>query len=255
MASGWIVELWADVLTRACGGSTPIRNWSELPAIGQLTISRPELLRPFDRYNVAHPDSPVRPFNFISVAYPRPFARAERLRLVAPYCKPTEAPEAEWYELQTGERIEITTEDLEGQVAPGRIQVKSYADVAREHVARPELKFGAPDGGPCLRTTTGTLRRRRLVALLRERLGKEGNLLDRRVEGQGVGEEAQDVYEDPNAFLTALPMLRGMPRTEVAKAVGISQRALRRIMSGESIPRRRIRERLESMAGHHRAST
>src|SRR5438552_1084507 len=103
MMPGWIDEVWTDALARERGATPPPRPWFEWPAIGQLTVSRPELLRPFEHYNEAHPEAPVRPFNFVSVAYPTAFSRAERPRLAAPYTKPERALEADWYELRSGE--------------------------------------------------------------------------------------------------------------------------------------------------------
>src|SRR4051794_3184967 len=95
-------------------------------------------------------------------------------------------------------RRRITTRDLKGEIVPGLIAVKSYADVARAHVRRPERKFQAPNGGPCVGGTSGKLGRRRVVAVRIEHLGKEGALLDRRAEGERLADEVQLVYVDPD---------------------------------------------------------
>ena len=173
MAHGWISELWTDALAEELGDTPAPRAWWDLPAIGQLTITRPELLRPFADHNRRRPERAIGPGNFVSVAYPKTFVRAERPRLIAPFVRPAEALKVEWLEVHSGETVRITTRDLGGEIVSDLIPVKSYADVAREHVARPERKFKAPSGGPCLRTTRGKLQRRRVLAVRFEHLGKK----------------------------------------------------------------------------------
>lgn len=250
MARGWIDELWEDALAEELGEVVVPRVWWELPAVGQLTITRPELLRPFADYNSRHPGRAIAPGNFVSVAYPKTFARADRPRLIAPFVSPREALRVEWFEVRSGESVRITTRDLGGEIVSGLVPVKSYADVAHAHVARPERKFEAPDGGPCLQTTRGKLRRRHVIALPRfEYLGKEANLLDRRSEGDDVAEKVQLVYVDPDDFRRyVIPVLRLMPRAETAVAARISERALRRALAGGNC-REMTRTRLTEIAG------
>src|SRR5690349_16576980 len=116
--ANWRAELWIDALAEAFREPPVPRAWRGLPALGQLTITRPELLRPFEAYNEAHSKGPVRPFNFISVAYPKPLSRAGKLRLVAPFTPPNRAVEAEWHELHSGGKIEITIETFGGEIRP-----------------------------------------------------------------------------------------------------------------------------------------
>lgn len=254
MTRGWSNELWADALAEALGEVVVPRVWWDLPAVGQLTITRPELLDPFETYNRDHPERRIAPANFISVAYPKAFVRADPLRLISPFVSPAEALDAEWYELHSGERVQITTEDLGGEVVSGLVPVKSYGDVAREHVARPERKFEAPDGGPCLRATRGKLHRRHVLAVRFEHLGKEANLLDQRGEGDGIAEELQLVYVDRDEFRRlVVPILRLMPQAEVASAAQITERTLRSILAGSN-PSARNRARLTQLAGSWAAS-
>jgi hypothetical protein len=89
----------------------------------------------------------LRPGNFISVAYAKTFARAERPHFVAPFCSPAEVLQIEWYEVRSGAPVRITTDDFKGEIVEGLVPVKSYADGAREHLTRPERKFDAPEGG------------------------------------------------------------------------------------------------------------
>lgn len=249
MTSGWSNELWADALAEELGEVVVPRAWWDLPAVGQLTITRPEILDPFAEYNRRHPEHAIGPGNFVSVAYPKIFARPDPSRLIAPFVSPREALDAEWFEVYSGEAVRITTRDLRGEIVPGLIPVKSYADVARRHVARPERKFEVPDGGPCLGATRGKLARRRVLAVRFERLGKEGGWLDRRTEGDDVADEVQLVYVDPDDFRRyVIPVLRLMPRAETAVAARISERALRRALAGGNC-RGMTRTRLTEIAG------
>lgn len=246
----WIAELWEGILAEAFGEPRVERAWGVRPALGRVTVTRPELLKPFAAYNEAHPDDQVRPFNFVSVAYPKDFSTAEDLRLFAPLVSdPARAFDAPWVDMRSGKRLELTTEQPRGVVLPGRVAVKSYGEVAREYAAHPEAKFGAPNGGPCLRTTTGTLTRRHVRGERAEYIGKEGNLLDRRAEGAGLAGEVQAVYEDPEDFERYIVThLLGLPRAEVAARAGISERALRAILSGRTVPRARTGRRLVAVA-------
>lgn len=239
MTSSWKTDLWLDAVAAESGDSTPARSWAALPAIGQLTLSRPELLRAFEIHNRRHPTQVVRPFNFVSVAYAKPLARAELPRLIAPFVgKPSAAPAAQWFDLRSGLEVRITSEHPLGKVYSRVVAVRSYGEIAHEHAARPELKFGAPDGGTCLRTTRGTLRRQRVLALWPEHLGKEGNLLDRRAEGADAADELQEVFEDEETWVQRMsPYLLACSSSTIAHVARISERAARELLAGRSTPR------------------
>ena len=245
----WTEDLWRAILSSAV--LLPIEldpEWWRVPAIGRLTITRPELLRPFEEHNRRHPDQAVRPHSFVSIAYPKLFVRTAEVRLFAPYASDPQASlEMEWYELRSSERVRITTEDPLGVVESGVIPVKSYGDVARAYGAHPERKFATTCGGPCLRTTIGPLNRRDVAGDRAEYISKEGNLLGQRVEAAGVAEQVQQRYTDPDDFREyVLPTLRALPRTELAEAAGISERALREILAGRPAPRPRTEGLLQA---------
>lgn len=148
----------------------------------------------------------------------------------------------DWVDLKGGAKVRITKEPPVGKVIAGLIAVRSYGDIAREHAERPELKFGATDGGACLRRTRGTLSRQRVRVLWREHLGKEGNLLERRAEGTAVVEEVQQLYVDRRGFTDrVVPILRQMPAHDVASSAGVTEMALREILSLRSSPRADVR--------------
>jgi hypothetical protein len=177
----------------------------------------------------------------VSVAYPKLFSRADDLRLFAPYMSdPAEALAIDWYELRAGDRFWVSTDEPRGVMGPGVVHVKSYGDVAREYAAHPESKFAAVDGLPCVRNTRGLLHRRAATSDRAEDVGKEGNLLVRRAEGASVATERQLVYDVPAHIVDDVHvLLRERPRGKIAAAAGISDRALRDILSWRTTPRRR----------------
>jgi hypothetical protein len=89
----WIAQVWLNIIRRHFGLSTQARGFESLPAVGQVSISSPPLLRPFKQMNRRkHYQHQVKPFNFLSTCHVRPFghpygATPERFQLVAPYEK------------------------------------------------------------------------------------------------------------------------------------------------------------------------
>ncbi len=203
----WIDELWEDVIDEVLGLPVEPRPWHDHPVVGRVPVTSWELLKSFETYNRAHPEAPVKPFNFVSAAYPKPLSREEPVRLFAPFVsEPAQALEAQWYEHNTGRRVAITTEDSMGEVVDGLVPVKTYG----EH---PEVKFADEDGHRCHPRTSGTLTRRHVIATRTEPYGKEGNALRRRVEGAGVSDETQGLFVDPADFERhVLPVARAMSR-------------------------------------------
>jgi hypothetical protein len=63
-------------------------------------------------------------------------------------------------ETQPSQRCHPNTKILEPQLPPGFVHVKSYRDVLREYVLKPEHKCNGPDRQPCKSTTTGVLQRK-----------------------------------------------------------------------------------------------
>lgn len=245
----WIEDLWRSVIEETIDQAFREPEWADYPALGRLTITRPELLKPFNEHNRLFPDQAVRPHSFVSVAYQKPFARAEKLRLFAPFVSPADALEVPWYELRSGRRVRIATVHLYGTIDAHSVPVKTYGEIARAYADRPESKFLAPEGSPCISASTGALQRRHIEADQPEYLGKESNLIDRRVQGAGVRTEVQQLYVDPRDFERySIPILRRRPRRGTARAAGISERALGSILSGRAEPRDKTRARLTWLA-------
>jgi hypothetical protein len=74
--------------------------------------------------------------------------------------------------------------------------------------------------------------------------------LRRRIEGVGVGDEAQQLYVDPADFeRLVLPVARAMSRRELADGIGMSERGLRKILNGDSGGTPRSRAAMVRFAG------
>ncbi len=248
----WIEDLWRSVVEETIDQAFREPEWADYPALGRLTITRPELLKPFAEHNRLYPTQAVRPHSFVSVAYQKPFARGEKLRLFAPFVSPARALAVPWYELRSGCQVNITLSDPRGIIDLDLVPVRSYGEVAHAYAGRPESKFLAPGGGPCLKDSSGPLLRRRIEARQAEYIGKEGNLLNRRAEGLGAAGEVQALYEDPADFERFIvPALRGFPRADIAAAAGVSERAVRDLLAGRSRPRQSHLEALARLASRH----
>jgi hypothetical protein len=247
----WVDELWEDVVDQALGTPPKDREWHRCPVIGRVPVTSWEVLATFSSYNREHADSPVRPFNFVSAAYMRPLARAHPVRLFAPFVSESaKALEAEWYVQGTGKRVEITTDDPLGVIVDGVIRVKTYGDLLFDYAHHPETKFADAEGQRCQPITAGKLQRRHIIATRTEPIGKEGNALDRRVEGAGVADEVQQLYADLEDFRRhVLPVAAVMGRAALAEAVGITERGLRKILNGHSGGTPASRGAITTMAG------
>jgi hypothetical protein len=232
----WIDALWQDIVDNLLDRPRAARPWHEYPVIGRVPVTTWELLESFNNYNRAHPEARVRPFNFVSAAYLKPLTRPEPIRLFAPFVsEPAKALETPWYEHNTGRRVRITTEDPMGELNHDVIPVKTYGDLAHQYAEHPEVKFADDKGERCQPMTAGALHRRHIIATRTEPYGKEGNVLRRRAEGPGIGDEAQHLYIDQSDFKRiVLPVARAMPQRELAAAIGMSPRGLRKILNGYS---------------------
>ena len=247
--------LWEGIVREALGLPHAWPAWLDRPALSRLTVSGPELLRPFAGLNYGKPyDGQVKPFNFLLAAHVRPFGHpdrvdSERFQLVAPYeADPGRWERLPWVNRYSGERCRISAMATTGGLGIARVQ--TYRDVLEDFRHHPEAKSAGADGRPCGRQTVGPLRRRgvRTLPELLTYVGKESNRLEE-VE-TGLGHDPDEVYmeyvdpgRDPWRALV-LPVLREMPSRLLAEATGLSTRSVREIRNGHSRPRPRHREAL-----------
>lgn len=206
----------------------PAPAWFDRPALYKTTVSTPEIAR---RLKLA-------PFNFILCAQPKPL-QGERsdLRLIAPFdTDPRSWTRTPWTDVRAGTRHKITTGEIDGTITD-RVYVKSYRDIAREFLARPEAKLASADGRPAGRKHRGLLTRRTIAAGETVHIGKEGNHIDEIEVGLLRGDEALNRYAPPSIRAKTFdanirPIIQAFTVAEIARKTGIPVRSIKRIRAG-----------------------
>ncbi len=256
----WIRQAWQGIVGEALGLPVVEPVWLDHPALSRLTISGPELLKPFAELDAGKPYAgQVKPFNFLLVAHVRAFGHPEgvdpqRFQLVAPFERdPAKWLNLPWVDRSSGTRYPIATgESGDGE---GVARVKTYRDVLREFRGHPEAKSAGPDGRTCGRGTAGLLRRRqvRSVPELLAYVGKESNRLEE-VEA-GLGHDPEEVYtqypdprRDPWRALVQ-PVLKDIPAKRLAEETGLAMSTIKAARNGHTVPHERNREALARAAG------
>jgi|HubBroStandDraft_6_1064221.scaffolds.fasta_scaffold08670_5 hypothetical protein len=253
----WIAQAWLGIVRRSLGLATEPLPFADRVALGQITASSPEVLRPLAKLNAGKPYAQqIKPFNFILSCHIAAFghpsdADPERFHLIAPYeTDPRKWLALPWIDQYTGKQYRISTTLATGtrQIA----RVKSYGDVLEEYEFHEEAKCSDASGAPCDKQTVGLLQRRHVRIEGPPRfIGKESNKLEEVEEGSVS--DAGDVYtEYPDArrdewTTKILPRLRAMPLPELIERSGLSRRALQKVRSGRS-PNPKNRAKLERIA-------
>jgi hypothetical protein len=118
----WMSRVWEGIVREALRLSVADPAWVDRPALSRLTVSCPELLKPFAALNAgkSYPDQ-VKPFSFLLVGHVRPFGYPEgvnpaRFQLVAPYeSDATKWLRLPWTDRYSGRRIPAsTTKEMDG---------------------------------------------------------------------------------------------------------------------------------------------
>lgn len=126
--------------------------------------------------------------------------------------------------------------------------VKSYADVLAEHRYHPEPKCADASGAACGKQTKGLLQRRAAHMAQLRYVGKESNKLEEMDAGLVHDwDEVRNIYNDPEDAVwetEILPRLKEIPAKELAKAAGISVRAVKAIRNGHAVPQPKTRAAL-----------
>lgn len=250
----WMELLWLGIVREALGLEPDWPAWLDRPAISRLTVSSPELVRPFAGMNAGkgYTDQ-FKPFSFMLVGHVPPLghptvADPARFQLVAPYeTDPRRWLELPWIDRYSGNSVPVTTDPLDQR--PTHALLQTYGDVLGAFQTHPEAKSADATGRACTRRTVGLLQRRMVQETYVAHLGKEANKLEL-VE---VGFE-----HDPDAVRTEytrpghdhwsaemLPVLREANLRDVAAATGISTRQLRNLARGEARPHRKTQVILE----------
>lgn len=251
----WVDVVWRRFIAEAEGLPVgPEPAWFALPAVGQLPVSSPAVLRPFAALNAGKPyEQQVKPHGFLLLGHvdalaPLPVGLTD-VTPMAPYTDdPAKLLSLPWRNRRDGRPIAVTTRPG-GE--PGKVRLATIGDVVRDYRLHPEAKSGDGRGGLGRRGSVGVLPRLTVRAVgLPAHVGKESNRLED-VQG-GLITDPDDVYveyRDPRReWEVLLPRLRQL-RAErgwryLAGAAGLSERELRNVLNAGSMPRREPRRRL-----------
>jgi hypothetical protein len=241
----WMRRVWEGILAEELGLGHAEPSWLDRPALSRLTVSGPELLRPFAGLNRGKPyPDQVKPHNFLLAAHVRPFGHPDevdpaRFQLIAPFENdPRKWTKLTWVDRYSGKGYRIDATGDAGGCGVARVQ--TYRDVLAAFRTHPEAKSAGPDGEPCGRGTVGLLGRRAVRTAYLVHLGKEANKLEEVEAGlEHDPDEVYTAYADPRRDpwrAQVLPVLRQMPSKELAAAVGMSGRRLRDVLSERARP-------------------
>lgn len=222
----WIAHAWLGIIRRSLGFATEPLTFADRVAVGQMTVSSPEMLRPLANLNAGKSYAQqIKPFNFIlschvaALGHPLD-ADPERFHLVAPY----ERDPRKWLQLPWIDQYSDKQYRISATLASGTKQiarVKSYGEVLEEYEFHEEAKCADGKGAPCGKQTVGLLQRRRVRVEWPPRfIGKESNKLEEVDEGSLP--DAGDVYTeypDPGregrAWEDALGKLKAMTKSQL----------------------------------------
>lgn len=249
----WIKDVWAAIITTiSTGQSLALPTWAHKAAHARLTISSPNLLKPFEAWNRGKPYAEqIKPANFMVTATIDPLGLPpgidrDRIRLVAAYTRNASATTV-WvnlYDPDTGP-VEVTTEwNID---ATNRVVIKTYGQIIREYARHPEAKSLDRTGVACHRGSRGLLQRDHIIAQRHMIIGKEANRVHEVEAGVLSPAEATAVYDDGlNAYFrdVVLPVLAAeLSGREIARLTGCDPRTVHRIYQGQA-PRPGLRSRL-----------
>jgi hypothetical protein len=242
----WIRQVWEGIVREEMKLPHTWSAWVARPALSRLTITSPDLARPFQSQNQGKPYAQqITPFNFLLAAHVKPFghpagADPEHFQLFAPFERDASKwLQLPWQDRYTGNSFRVTSNAESWN--PTVVQVQTYRDVIEEFRFHPESKSASYLGQPCDRRARGLLRRRRVstTPFLITHVGKESNKLEEveaRIEHDP--DEVFTEYVDPRRdHWQAIRTKMADHRLDVlAEASGISVRQLRNLVAGRARP-------------------
>lgn len=229
--TGWIREAWQHIISQAHGETAGEPAYADVPAVSQVTVSTPAVMRSFRDWNRGKPyDAAVKPFSFVILAtetgrltLPNPDnPQTPRLRrLLTPFtASPDDWLTQDWHVL-----YEPGTEP----VRLTGVQVKTMRNVLAAYGLHPEAKQAMPDGQPCTPGYAGLLTRQAVCPAVTAagtpavfHIGKESNKLESGNESAtALITSADQVYttyyhDDRSVIRQAFA---GMPDREIARLI------------------------------------
>ena len=164
----WIAQAWLGIVRRSLGLATEPLPIADRVAVGQITVSSPEVLKPLEAFNAGKPYAEqIKPFNFILSCHVAPFghpvgADPERFHLIAPY----ETDPRNWARAAVDRSVfrqALPNQHDAGNKHAAVARVKSYGDVLEEYEFHEEAKCADASGAPCGKQTMGLLQRRHVT--------------------------------------------------------------------------------------------
>ena len=239
----WIAQAWLAIVRRSLGRPTKPLGFEKRTAVGRITVSSPQVMKPLQALNAGKPYArQLKPFNFIlscnvaNLGHPIG-VDPERFHLIAPYATdPRQWEKLQWIDQYSGKHYRITASGRHGSRIVTR--VKSYGDVLREYEFHPEAKCADINGAPCSKQSVGLLGRRHVAIDSITCIGKESNRLEE-VEEQSllVPSDVYTEYPDPRRDewdSKWLPMLRSKAVPELENR-GVSRATIYAARAGRPL--------------------
>ncbi|MGA7283658.1 MAG: hypothetical protein WBW87_03870 [Candidatus Cybelea sp.] len=244
----WIAQAWLAIVRRSVGLPTKPLGFEKRAAVGRITVSSPQVMKPLHALNAAKSYAQqIKPFNFILGCHVAKFGHPigvdpERFHLIAPYeTDPRQWEKLQWIDQYSGKGYRITASGQHGSRTVAR--VKSYGDVLREYEFHPEAKCADSSGARCSKQSIGLLSRRHVAIHSITYIGKESNRLEE-VEEQSLLDPSDVYTEYPDSrrdewATKILPQLKAMPLRDLIAKSALPRSTLQAIRAGRR-PHRRI---------------
>ncbi|HZQ17468.1 MAG TPA: hypothetical protein VFA90_02015 [Terriglobales bacterium] len=257
----WIAAVWLAMIRKSLGLQTRKLPFEHLPAVGQISVSSPAVMRSLKQFNHGKKYSDqIKPFNFLLSCHVRAFghpvgANPEQFHLISPYNSDSRQwLKAMWIDQYSGKMYRITTKGFHGTRKSAR--VKTYGDFLEEYEVHPESKCADATGNTCGKQTIGLLHRRHVRVDFVKYIGKESNSLED-VEF-GVIHSAENVYTEyadksRDEWQTKIvPILQKHTLAELQKITRLSRRTLIDARTGRRRPHPKNQLRIVSGLEQHR---
>jgi len=223
----------------------------------QLTVSTPRMLKPFEGLNRGKPYAEqIKSFNFMLHVPLNGLSSDGTICLVAPYePDPSRWYGLDWVDYRAGDMYRLAPPDSDdpkylavGSHGPRYVFPKAHEDVFHKYVTHPETKFLGADGKPCTALTRGLLQRSVVRALGGPiHVGKESSALkESEILARDVAEVRSDYGQGERDVWTTmiLPALREIPRSVVARKLGVDESTVRRWRTRRARPNAQLRKRV-----------
>jgi hypothetical protein len=246
-------RIWLSILMQ-CVEVNPMQRQRAKPLIAfdvplrrKFQVAQPAILKRLNKtFNRDRNfDMRVKPFGFVQTIVPD---RDDGTIPMAPFEKDTrKSMRLPWVDFKTGNALRLDWHNTAMAGTIGVTMLQDYIDGYQDH---PEAKGAAPQGQPAGRDTVGLLGRLRVRSTPVKRIGKEVDRLSGD-DGATLDEErpieyARDSMQDQVALLARFT------QAEIATDLGISERAWRSILKGNTQPRLATRRRIAVLAQRRR---